>query len=799
MFKLKTPVLLLITLLIISFPLATLKADHILGGELYYSCNGSNNITVYFKNYFDCNEIAQPDNNIKIFVRDMNGNFIFPFSGTQNFFTISMISDENISDQFDDNCMGTPPVLCRNVITYSGTVALDPVVGGFELIYQRCCRQDDILNLLDWQQSNNNGSTYSVYVPHEPGNPCTNSSPVFNFGPPVVIGANFLQSFNYSATDPDGDQLVYRLCTPYAGLESGCNDVGSLGCPDLPFNIFPLEWGSSYSENNQVGGTPTMNITNAGIVNCKPASTGNFVTAICVDEYDNGQLISSVRRDFTFVIVNTNSINAELTNGILNPDGSIDLYECNDLEVEFNNSSVGADSFHWDFGDPGSAQNTSTETSPTHLYSAEGDYEVELIAYSGICNDTAIINLHIQSGFESEFNVVADCPGLPAQFNDLTTTNLGTILTWQWIVEGDTITGQNPTYTFQNSGTQNITLIATTNNGCELTSSQTIELSGGPTIGLATEALICDNEPYILNPIVSNNAVDFSWLPITNLSNPNVINPTVNLSETTTYTLTATDASGCVGTASIELNYGGDIPFSLADYAICANQDTTLTLSNITEINWSPTAGIDDPQSFTPTLSPSETTTYIVSYSNACIAITDTFTVTIFSDGVINAGDDEFIFAGESVQLNGTANAPFHWEPATGLSDPSILNPIASPVSTTTYTLMSGDTSGCISNDEVTVTVDNSASILAPSAFSPNGDGVNDKFRVFTNGIDKLIRMEIYDRWGKVVYSTSDIAGEWNGIHKSELCDVGVYVFVIVAIDYLGNEVIKKGNLTIVH
>ena len=59
--------------------------------------------------------------------------------------------------------------------------------------------------------------------------------------------------------------------------------------------------------------------------------------------------------------------------------------------------------------------------------------------------------------------------------------------------------------------------------------------------------------------------------------------------------------------------------------------------------------------------------------------------------------------------------------------------------------------------------------------------------------------MEIYDRWGKVVYSTSDIAGEWNGIHKSELCDVGVYVFVIVAIDYLGNEVIKKGNLTIVH
>jgi len=778
------------------FAFKNLQATHILGGEISYICNGGNSITITLNLYYDCNSSTGVESQAKIFIRDMNGNYITPFSEPNNYIILPKTDEIDLSPNFNPECLTNIPNICRTKVVHTKTLNINPVAGGFDLMYQRCCRPSGLDNIT----SGGVGSTYIIHVPHSPGSECDNSSPVFNEDPPVIIGAEFLQSFDYSATDADGDQLVYTLCYPLTGAEGTCNDLGSAGCPDFPFNINPVNWINGYSLNNQLGGLPVFNVSNMGIVNCKPSSTGSFVTAVCVEEYRNGVLLSVTKRDFTFVIAEVESINTELSNGILNPDGTINLYECNDLEVEFHNSSVGADSYFWNFGDPASgALNTSTSHTPSHTYPATGNYEVMLIAYSGICNDTAIIHLTIRPGFESNFNYEGTiCAGLPIQFYDLTEENFGNIISWLWDFGDAQSMDQNPIRIFENSGPQTVSLTVTTNTGCVLQTTQSINISGGPAVNLAAEDVICEGDTYMLNATIDSSADSFSWSPASGLSSTSIANPLVDIDTTSIYTLSATDATGCITTEEITLYYYQPIDLALEDRTLCEGEDTQVFLTNVTQASWSPEEGIDDANSLSPVFSPAVTTTFTVVASNDCFQGTDSFVLTISVIGQVNAGADATLFAGESITLNGSANPPFHWEPAIGLSDPSLLNPIANPAVTTTYTLISGDDGDCENSDEVVISVDSEAHIYIPTAFSPNGDGANDILRFTTRGIKEILEFSIYDRWGKRIFSSTSGDPGWNGLLGAATCEVGIYVYYIRAIDYLDNSTIQKGNVTLI-
>ncbi|MFZ2205563.1 MAG: gliding motility-associated C-terminal domain-containing protein, partial [Minisyncoccia bacterium] len=168
-----------------------------------------------------------------------------------------------------------------------------------------------------------------------------------------------------------------------------------------------------------------------------------------------------------------------------------------------------------------------------------------------------------------------------------------------------------------------------------------------------------------------------------------------------------------------------------------------------------------------------------------CLYYIDDISIVQFPE--INAGADESICEGETKQLNAScigcwAGLKYRWQPASGLSDTSILNPIASPTQTTTYYLSiidTTDTITCIMDVKDTITIivcDHELEI--PNIFTPNNDGINDVFKITTKNITTL-NCKIYNRWGILVGELTKINEGWDGRSTSGLqCTTGVYYYV---------------------
>lgn len=149
---------------------------------------------------------------------------------------------------------------------------------------------------------------------------------------------------------------------------------------------------------------------------------------------------------------------------------------------------------------------------------------------------------------------------------------------------------------------------------------------------------------------------------------------------------------------------------------------------------------------------------------------------------LVNAGNDVGIIAGQSIQLNASAdNGTYLWSPPTGLGSVNILNPIASPVVTTEYTLTVTTTSGCSASDNIKVNVKQPDCSIEPmNAFSPNGDGINDKWIVFKGACYHDIAVSIYNRYGSPVYQSKNYHNDWVGIFNGKQLPDGTYYAVIV-------------------
>ena len=156
------------------------------------------------------------------------------------------------SPTLNNPCILTPPNICVEQAIYTINKTLPPVSGGYTLVYQRCCRNATIINILDPQDA---GSTYMAQIP-DVGTYGYNSSPFFNSFPPITVCAGTPLIYDHSATDPDGDQLVYSFCTPYIGADA------SAPMPHIPTPppYSTIVWGSSFSVNNQISSSPPMTI-----------------------------------------------------------------------------------------------------------------------------------------------------------------------------------------------------------------------------------------------------------------------------------------------------------------------------------------------------------------------------------------------------------------------------------------------------------------------------------------------------------------------------------------------------------
>lgn len=271
-------------------------AGHLLGGELSYQCLGNNDYEINLTIYRDCLcEVGTPscadfDRTAKITIYNGSGNAI----DTSNL-NLNLITEREIL------CLNTSPDVCVERSTgYKKIINLPPTADGYTIAYMRCCRNEEILNIANPAMS---GNTYTVEIPGSGIAEC-NNSPTFNAPPILVVTNGIALTANYSASDADGDSLVYQLCTPFdypLSPDTPSLSEGDFG-PNPPFNL--VKWADTYNENNQLGGAQIMEISpTTGILKAYPNTLGQFIVSVCVSEFRNGVFIGKVIRDTQISVV----------------------------------------------------------------------------------------------------------------------------------------------------------------------------------------------------------------------------------------------------------------------------------------------------------------------------------------------------------------------------------------------------------------------------------------------------------------------------------------------------------------
>jgi gliding motility-associated-like protein len=763
------------------------KAAHIIGGEISYVSLGSNDFRVTLELYRDCNGGGAPfDDPVWLFIYEASSGLL------HDAVSIPLPGFSDITPDLSDPCLINPPILCVERAEYITTINLPDLPGGYNIVYQRCCRNGTIENIID---PGGTGSTYVAFVP-DPAS-MTNSSPKFDLFPPLVICKDEFLTFDHSATDPDGDVLVYELCAPFEGASAACPapswTATMFGCPQEPG---PPPYGNvtywpPYSATMPLEGTLSIN-PSTGQLTGTPTLEGQFVVGICVKEYRAGVLIGTHYRDFQFNVADCDrAIVAASTDVVV---------DCKDLTVTFDNFSTGATSFLWDFGVGGA---TSTDSVPTFTFPDTGTYYVTLIAEPGVvCTDTFVAEVSLYPIIDADFDFMPACPGAATDFLDQTTLSFGNLSTWLWDFGDGALTHVGmPEHDYDSGGTYFVTMIVGSDLGCLDTITKAVNIPHSPKISIDYDVPCLDEIAtfWDSSTVVGSTVTDWFW-ELDNGSQFNG-NPAQFLFDSVgiyELTLEVTGDNGCKSDTTIEIEIR---PPTLAEVidndTICEGESIQLAAGGGFFYLWSPAETLNYPGLADPIASPTVTTTYIVDVSDYCTSDTAQLTIVVLPAPDTEAWPDTTIFNGESLTLNATGGVSYLWEPSVFLSDSSLQYPEAFPNQDTWFYVNVTGSNGCSWLDSLFINVlPVCDGFTFPNAFTPNQDGLNDVFRAKRTGDDRFQSLEIYNRWGNLIFRSSDEFDGWDGTWKGKKQEIGTYVYTLRSICE-GNPTMHSGTLNL--
>ena len=385
-------------------------------------------------------------------------------------------------------------------------------------------------------------------------------------------------------------------------------------------------------------------------------------------------------------------------------------------------------------------------------------------------------------------------------YGDSTIVSANGAISYVWS-SGQTV----PLFTANPLSTTNYFVTGTDVNGCKDTSEVVVTVNSLPDVNGSSDVSICYGDSTQLSV---NGALTYIWSPITGLSDPNIWNPIANPSSTTTYTVIGTIA-GCSNSASVIVTVN-PLPTAVVsnDTTICAGTSITLTASGGNTYLWS-----TGQTSASISVSPSATTSYSVTITSLNCSDTGSVVVNVNALPIIVASGDMTICSGNSASLNASGAMTYSWSPVTGLSDPNIANPTASPTSTTVYTV-TGTSFNCSSTATATViinalpsvTISSSAdSVCANQNVSLTGHPANGTFT--GNGVMGNLFSSAIAGASTVTYTYTNVNGCTDSASKM------IYVFDAPRVDslvydsesrtiiFFGNfpipiEIIVEGDIT---
>ncbi len=312
---------------------------------------------------------------------------------------------------------------------------------------------------------------------------------------------------------------------------------------------------------------------------------------------------------------------------------------------------------------------------------------------------------------------------------------------------------------------------------------------------------MCQGDTIVLHAVINPPGFNFTyvWTPAGDLQYTGGPNNAFFGDTSVTIKVTATTPIGCVASDSVRLTvYPTDFGSLLVtDTGVCPLDTVQLAAAGGTSYAWSPAYGLSDTAIANPLAAPLTTTDYtvVIKDIHGCID-KEQIRVSVYPAAVLQLPDSVTIYPGESYAFEpGTNCLYFQWFPASGLSNANIANPMAQPQVRTRYFVKASTQYGCPVSDSVDVLVKETV-IDIPNAFTPTGVG-NHTFKPAKRGIATLNYFRIFNRWGQVVFETTDIEKGWDGTFKGAEQPLGVYTYLISAITDSGQTFTREGNVTL--
>jgi PKD repeat protein len=883
-------------------------ATHLIGSEMYYEDLGNGNYLITLKVYRECGPANTQGTDFDDII------FLGVFESATNqlqqvvdvFLNFGTVLDVPVI--MTNPCGTPPPDLCVEEATYTTTLMLGSSPAGYEIAWQRCCRNPSISNLANAGGTDNPGMTATIQIPGSLQTTTNNSSPVFQEFPPVALCANFGFFFDHSAIDSDGDELVYSFCAPFDG--GGANGAGggpASPVPNPPSNppYAPIPYNAAYSATYPIASDPAFSIDPAtGFITGTPNIPGQYAMGICVEEFRDGISLGKVVRDFQF---NVTLCDANIVAAVM-PQQPEQL--CIGETLQFENNSINGDDFIWDFGVSDTDSDVSTEFEPEFTFPDVGTYTVTLIANpTWPCADTSSQTFDVFMPLDPEIEIADfNCIQGTETFDFEVTGTMNNEATyfWDFGATGSPVSANIPTpvgVDFSNDDNWNVTLTVN-NHGCTADAEFLWIAPEQPTASIEDQEGFCQGLTFTFENN-STNAETYLWdfgSPFGGDSSTEP-EPEFTYSDSGSYTVTLTayapftcpDFStanveiqyllepsfptpdpdcfsshnfSMTGTASVDNNtvytweFGGETATASTNdnavlnlqYAEPGVYDVTLTaevpgLQGCQQSYTAQVEAIADPTvdfsagpllgcpphqvSFTNLSTTSTATTYLWHFGDGNTS-TSANTVHIYNGSgdftvelqMTTGGYCERTLNKLEVDLVRTYPIPFAAFDVTpnvvDILDPIVqINYIGDEDVDCFYNFGDGGSlQGCdgeyLYSDggfyDITLTVINAAGctntaagqvsvsgsvFYAPTAFTPDGDGLNDVWIPVVLGVSAY-RLRIVNRWGEIVWETLDSLTPWLGEKGNEskhFCPNGLYIWEAVWIDQIGYPRTKSGSV----
>ena len=439
------------------------------------------------------------------------------------------------------------------------------------------------------------------------------------------------------------------------------------------------------------------------------------------------------------------------------------------------------------------------------------------------CRDSATQPITVWPSPIAKWGISApDCERNLITFTDSSLANYSKIINWYWdFGDGDTVLHSAIpfTKTYAAANTYTASLRVMTDSGCRSAYNiQTIRVNFVPVVNFVLPTAIClpDGKGKFTNASTIGDSSQQYYSYLWNFGDANdpsastLQNPTHQYTALGPYTvqLKITSKDGC--TDSMPQKLSQVYPQPKADFSAvltaCVNDVIAFTdqsngiTSGVTRWVWdlaegntfitqNPSRQFRDSGTFTISLS--------IYNGQGCVSDTALKEVTVYPYPKLTLGPGRFILQGGVIalipQYSYGTNLQYLWTPSTYLNSDTAAHPLASPPEDIQYKLALTGIGNCTIYDSVTITVLKTPMI--PNAFSPNGDGINDTWSVRYLSSYPGCTVDVFDRYGQVVFHSIGYPTDWDGRYKGTIVPIGTYYYII---NPKNGRPIMSGSVTII-